>query len=168
MGKFLEARAKELVSGGLLVIGMCGIPRGLPFSNLADSVMYTSMAEVLIQMQSQGLITEEQVDTFNIPIYSASPEEVTFLVEKNGCFIVESIELMNPAAWLKRAVNVEDVRQWMICIKATMGSLFINHFGDHILDVFFDRLTEKLVGLTEKIESSYREKLMLFFALKRK
>ncbi|XP_010415411.1 PREDICTED: probable S-adenosylmethionine-dependent methyltransferase At5g38780 [Camelina sativa] len=168
MGKFLEVRAKELVSGGLLVVGMCGIPKGMPFSNLADSVMYTSMAEVLIQMQSQGLITEEQADTFNIPIYSASPEEVTFLVETNGCFTVESMELMNPAAWLKRAVNVEDVRQWMICIKATMGSLFINHFGDHILDVFFDRLTEKLVGLTEKIESSYREKLMLFFALKRK
>ncbi|EOA34849.1 hypothetical protein CARUB_v10022430mg [Capsella rubella] len=168
MGKFLEARAKELVSGGLLVVGMCGIPKGMPFSNLADGIMYTSMAEVLIQMQSKGLITEEQVDTFNIPIYSPSPEEVTFLVEKNGCFTIESMELMNPAAWLKRPMNVEDVRQWMVCIKATMGSLFINHFGDHVLDEIFDRLTVKLVGLTEKIESSYREKLMMFFALKRK
>ena len=55
-----------------------------------------------------------------------------------------------------------------VCIKATMGSLFINHFGDHLLDDIFDRLTTKLVGLTEKVESSYREKVMLFFALKRK
>ncbi|KAL1223652.1 Loganic acid O-methyltransferase [Cardamine amara subsp. amara] len=168
MENFLEARAKEIVSGGLLVVGMCGIPKGMSFSNLTDSIMYTSMADVLIQMQFQGLISEEQVDTFNIPIYSASPEEVTVLVEKNGCFSVESIELMDPTAWLKRPMNVEDVKQWMVCIKATMGSLFINHFGHHLLDDIFERLTAKLVGLTEKIESSYREKGMLYFALKRK
>ena len=114
------------------------------------------------------MISEEQVDTFNIPIYSASPEEVTVLVEKNGCFTVESMELMDPTAWLKRPMNVEDVRHWMVCIKATMGSLFINHFGEHLLDDVFDRLTVKLVGLTEKIESSYREKVMFFFALQRK
>lgn len=53
MEKFLEARAKEIVSGGLLVVGMCGIPQEMSFSNLADSIMYTSMADVLIQMQSQ-------------------------------------------------------------------------------------------------------------------
>lgn len=53
MEKFLEARAKEIVSGGLLVVGMCGIPKAMPFSNLADSIMYTSMADVLIQMHSQ-------------------------------------------------------------------------------------------------------------------
>lgn len=168
MEKFLEARATEIVSGGLLVVGMCGIPKGMPFSNLADSIMYTSMADVLTQMHSEGLISEEQVDTFNIPIYSATPEEVTVLVVKNGCFTVESMELMDPTAWLKRPTNVEDVRHWMVCIKATMGSLFINHFGEHLLDDVFDRLTAKLVGLTEKIESSYREKVMLFFALQRK
>ncbi|CAN8238750.1 unnamed protein product [Cochlearia groenlandica] len=168
MEKFLEGRAKEIVSGGLLVVGMCGIPHGMDFSNLGDSVMYDSMAHVLIEMQSQGLVSEEQVDTFNIPIYSASPEEVTILVEKNGFFAVESMELMDPTAWLKRPMNDEDVRQWMVCIKATMGSLFISHFGEHLLDGIFERLTTKLVGLTEKIESSYREKVMLFFALKRK
>ena len=75
---------------------------------------------------------------------------------------------MDPTTWLKRPMDEEDVRQWMVCIKATMGSLFINHFGDHLLDDIFDRLTTKLVGLTEKVESSYREKVMLFFALKRK
>lgn len=53
MEKFLEARAKEIVSGGLLIVGMCGIPKEMPFSNLSDSIMYTSMADVLIQMQSQ-------------------------------------------------------------------------------------------------------------------
>ena len=108
------------------------------------------------------------MDTFNVPIYSASPEEVAVLVEKNGCFTIEFMELMDPTAWLKRPMDVEDVRQWIVCIKATMGSLFINHFGDHLLDDIFDRLTTKLVGLTEKVESSYREKVMLFFALKRK
>lgn len=56
MEKFLEARAKEIVSGGLLVVGMCGIPKEMPFSNLADSIMYTSMADVLIQMQSQVIL----------------------------------------------------------------------------------------------------------------
>lgn len=53
MEKFLEARATEIVSGGLLVVGMCGIPKGMPFSNLADSIMYTSMADVLTQMHSE-------------------------------------------------------------------------------------------------------------------
>lgn len=56
MEKFLEARAKEIVSGGLLIVGMCGIPKEMPFSNLSDSIMYTSMADVLIQMQSLVII----------------------------------------------------------------------------------------------------------------
>ncbi|XP_010531662.1 PREDICTED: probable S-adenosylmethionine-dependent methyltransferase At5g38780 [Tarenaya hassleriana] len=168
MEEFLEARAKEIVPGGLVVVGMCGIPRGIPFSNLAAGIMYETMADVLHDMRSEGLVTEDQIDTFNLPIYHASPEEVRDSVEKNGSFTIEIMELMDPSAWLKWRMNSEDVREWTRCIRATMGTFFITQFGEYVTEEILERLTTRLIDVTDKLEDSYREKIMLFFALKRK
>lgn len=48
--KFLDARAKELVGGAMLVIIMSGIPVDLPFSSTANGVMFEFMASILMEM----------------------------------------------------------------------------------------------------------------------
>lgn len=45
---------------------------------------------------SQGLIHEDQVDSFNLPFYTASLGMMAGLVERNGHFSIERLELTNP------------------------------------------------------------------------
>ncbi|KAF5442836.1 hypothetical protein F2P56_035453 [Juglans regia] len=129
---FLNARAKELVPGGMM-----------------------------------GLINEDEVDSFNIPFYAASPEEMTGLVERNGYFSIERMELTNPATWL--GSGPIDIRAWMMHVRAAMEGIFTEHFSrPEIIDQMFQQMTEKLSDCSEDLKSRSQEKVQLFVVLKRK
>lgn len=110
-------------------------------------------------------MSEDQVDGFNLPLYAASPEEMSDLVERNGEFSIEKMELTNPASWLKGPV---DIRDWVIHMRAVLEKLFTTHFGSEIIDEFFERLVKSLSAISNQIESSYREGIQLLAVLKRK
>ncbi|PHT60467.1 putative caffeine synthase 2 [Capsicum baccatum] len=48
----------------------------------------------------QGMLDESLFDTFNLPMYFPSPEDMTKVVEKNGCFSIEIMELTYPKSKL--------------------------------------------------------------------
>ena len=89
----------------------------------------------------QGLISEDQVDSFNLPYYAASPEEVAGLVEKNGYFSIERMELTNPATVLEGPI---DIRAWIMHVRAAMEGMFTKHFARETMDEIFERLIKKL------------------------
>ncbi|KDP38136.1 hypothetical protein JCGZ_04779 [Jatropha curcas] len=47
---FLNARAKEIVPGGLLIVVMPSIPDGMPYSELANGILYNCFSSVLLDM----------------------------------------------------------------------------------------------------------------------
>lgn len=104
------------------------------------------------------------MDSFNLPFYAASPDEMTEIVERNGFFNIERMELDDPAAWLKRRINIP---QWVVHVRAAMEESFRKHFGGEVLDEFFDRLTKKLSMFSDELELKYREKTLLLVVLKR-
>ncbi|KAG6765985.1 hypothetical protein POTOM_030049 [Populus tomentosa] len=161
MENFLNARSKELVSGGMIVIIRQGIPNGMLYSELQNGVMFECMSLSLTDM---GVVSEAQVDSFNLPFYAASPEEMAEIVERNGFFNVERMELNDPAAWLKRRINIPE---WVVHVRAAMEESFRQHFGGEVLDEFFDRLTKKLSKFSDELELKYREKTLLLVVLKR-
>lgn len=112
----------------------------------------------------KGVVSEAQVDSFNLPFYAASPEEMAEIVERNGFFNVERMELNDPAAWLKRRINIPE---WVVHVRAAMEESFRQHFGGEVLDEFFDRLTKKLSKFSDELELKYREKTLLLVVLKR-
>lgn len=113
----------------------------------------------------QGLVSEAQVNSFNLPIYATSPEEMTELIERNCHFSIETMELIDPAAWLKGRINIQE---WVVHVRAAMQELFSKHFGEEITDGIFNRLIIKLTECSDQLESKYREKTLLFVVLKRK
>ncbi|XVF03023.1 hypothetical protein REPUB_Repub04eG0224700 [Reevesia pubescens] len=147
MEEFLNARAKEVVIGGMMIMIMPGIPNGMPSSQLAASLMYEFMSYCLMDMANEGLISEDQVDSFNLPIYTPSPEEMAGLVEKNGHFTIENLELTNPASLVDGRV---DINAWVIHVRAAMEGMFTKHFCSHTIDEMFDRLTKKLSKFSEQ------------------
>jgi hypothetical protein len=37
----------------------------------------------------QGKVKEEEVDSFNLPVYNMSPEKLEVTMDGNGCFSIE-------------------------------------------------------------------------------
>ncbi|CAL4925873.1 unnamed protein product [Urochloa decumbens] len=89
-GRFLAARAEEVVPGGRMVLSLWGRPD----KDLASSQdMYPELiAEILQDMASRGVIPAEEVDAFNEPFYSPCLEEVRAAVEREGSFEVVAME----------------------------------------------------------------------------
>lgn len=113
----------------------------------------------------QGLVTEEQVDSFNLPIYIPSPEEMTFRITQNGDFTIEAMELTNPSPSTGGPI---DVRAWMTHVRVAMEVMFLEHFQKDTIDKLFARLCAKLSEASDELEATYRDGIQLFLVLKRK
>ncbi|PHT60461.1 hypothetical protein CQW23_02824 [Capsicum baccatum] len=48
----------------------------------------------LIDLVNEGMLDESLFDSFNLPMYFPSPEDMTKVVEKNDCFSIEIMELI--------------------------------------------------------------------------
>ena len=89
----------------------------------------------------QGVVLEEKVDSFNIPVYYMSPQELEAAVEGNGCFNIEKIENL-PSA-LADGVAIE-ARVLAYHMRAALEGLIKQQFGEEILDELFDLCCKKL------------------------
>ncbi|XP_007045550.2 PREDICTED: probable S-adenosylmethionine-dependent methyltransferase At5g38100 [Theobroma cacao] len=165
MEGFLDARAKELVSGGMMVIITLGCPNGMPYAHLAAGIMFDCLESCLNDMAKGGLLSENQVDSFNLPVYAPSPKEKTELVERNGCFSIERLELTN---WRTEADPRGDLRACVMHVRAGFESIIRKHFGNDIIDDLFERLLKEVKESFHLIQSSYMGGTQLSVILKRK
>ncbi|KAM1085013.1 hypothetical protein ACFX13_011007 [Malus domestica] len=165
MTAFLEARAQELVVGGMMVIIMQAIPNGTPPSRIPNGIMFDFLGSTLMEIAKEGLISEGEVDSFNIPTYNTTPKEMMEVIERNGCFSIARIESTSPWSKAGHMINGPGLTMQL---RAGMEGVFKTHFGTEITDQMFDRVYEKSGELIHKIESSCKEGTQLFLALKRK
>ncbi|XP_061359794.1 loganic acid O-methyltransferase-like [Gastrolobium bilobum] len=165
-GNFLDARAIELVPGGMLVIVTKGVPNGMPFSDTMNGMLYDCMGSVLMEISNEGLFDESQVDSFNLPYYAPSPEEMTKMIEVNGQFSIERMELTNPAPWLKSISHT--IPECISHMRAAMDGIFTRQFGNEVTNEMFQRLIKHLSDKSELLNTKYRDKTQFFIVLKRK
>ncbi|KAA8521653.1 hypothetical protein F0562_012357 [Nyssa sinensis] len=164
MDNFLNVRAKEIVIGGMMVFVMTATPDGVRRSKTGGGILYDTLWPSLMDMAKAGLVNEAQVDSFNLPVYAASPKEMTELVEKNGNF---SIEIMQPTDPLLRIDDPIDMQMCTMHIRAAVEEIIRKHFGSEIIDELFDRFYQK-AAVYSQMDSSYKKGNLLFLALKRK
>lgn len=53
MENFLNARAKEVVPGGMMVMIFAGIPKGKPYSEIPTGIMYDFISRILMNMVTE-------------------------------------------------------------------------------------------------------------------
>ncbi|KAH7528620.1 hypothetical protein FEM48_Zijuj05G0091500 [Ziziphus jujuba var. spinosa] len=92
---------------------------------------------MLLLISLKGLISKDKIDTFNLPMYSPSPEELRKLIQKNGCF--EIVKLDEQPGGSVPLPSAEGCR-------AGLETLISNHFGSEIIEQFFDRYAKKVEG----------------------
>ncbi|PKI46849.1 hypothetical protein CRG98_032787 [Punica granatum] len=93
MRDFFNARVQEIVSGGIMAFIVPGTQDGVPHSQVPLGVNLDILGLSLMDMAKEGIIKESDVDSLNLPIYTATPQEMTELVNTNGCFDIERMEL---------------------------------------------------------------------------
>jgi jasmonate O-methyltransferase len=87
----------------------------------------------------QGIIKEEKLNTFNLPVYYPSSSEVKLEVLTEGSFTINQLEASEV-----NLSELDDGYNLAQCIRAVAEPLLISHFGRDITKEVFNRF-QKIV-----------------------
>ncbi|KAG6625358.1 loganic acid O-methyltransferase-like [Carya illinoinensis] len=138
---FLHARAQEVVCGGLIALIFAGRPNGAPHSQTPHTFIFNLLGSCLMDMARKSKVSEEKVDSFNIPTYWMSPQELEAAVHRNGEFRIERMEK------LPGVINFRDLSKSQVIasnLRAVLEGLIKAHFGDVILEELFELFRNKV------------------------
>ncbi|XP_043692885.1 S-adenosyl-L-methionine:benzoic acid/salicylic acid carboxyl methyltransferase 2-like [Telopea speciosissima] len=180
---FLRSRYEELVPGGHMVLTILGRKSVDDEFNRDFCSLMELLANSLNDLVSEGLIEEGKVDSFNMPIYTPCPEEVKKIIQKEGLFELEKLEVFdvnwdpnddnsynnNNEEEEFKFDNFSSAKNGVRCVRAVTESLLVHNFGEDIMDNLFQRYT-KIVADHLSMENA-REKskyVSLLISMKRK
>ncbi|KAF3437214.1 hypothetical protein FNV43_RR19967 [Rhamnella rubrinervis] len=136
MESFLNARAHEVVHGGLVALLLPGCPNETPHSELFFNKATELIGTCLMDMAKKGIISEEKVDSFNIPTFNPSMQQLEAVVKRNGCFSIEMVDAIPQKKPQPKALSST--------MRSGMEGMTKKHFGDEFdLDMLFDLLSKK-------------------------
>ncbi|CAJ2635641.1 unnamed protein product [Trifolium pratense] len=153
---FLKCRAQELVEGGCLFVTLIGRQSEDPSSKECSSV-WDLMSMALNDMVLQGIINEEKLKDFNIPIYYPSLSEVKLEILTEGSFVINQLE--SSQIILNELDNYEDAFEFTSkipgslkndgysvaqCIRAVAEPLLVSHFGEDVTKEVFNRFQKNV------------------------
>ncbi|XP_077234492.1 gibberellic acid methyltransferase 2-like [Tasmannia lanceolata] len=156
---FLQCRREEIVEGGMLFILMAGRPGSQPPENqLGDPVsrakhpFTNSMDQAWEDLLNEGLIDEEKRDTFNIPAYMRSIDEVKAAFDQCNGFKIQILEHHKIAEhskekqeeWIRDPVSYGQFKANLV--RATMKSIFEAHLGPDLSEELFKRFERRAAG----------------------
>ncbi|KAK6917181.1 SAM dependent carboxyl methyltransferase, partial [Dillenia turbinata] len=157
MESFLHARAEETVPGGLISILMTGRQDGMHPSKSIYGPLLQNLESSLVDMANEGLVDKDQLDKFNVPVYSPSATEIRSLVQRNGCFSIARLEELNDGH-----LSILSAAE----IRAVSEEIISKAFGNEILDELYDRYAKKVEDLSP-IKDEEGLAVQLFILLKR-
>ncbi|CAE6202045.1 unnamed protein product [Arabidopsis arenosa] len=140
MGSFLEARAEEIVSGGLMILsGQC-LPDGIPKALTWQGVVIDMIGDCLMDMAKLGITSKEKIELFSLPTYIPHISEFKANIEQNENFRIETMEeISHPMDYMPLT---NDFITSMF--RAILNTIIEEHFGDGVVDELFERLAKKL------------------------
>uniref|UniRef100_A0A0E0K4I3 Jasmonate O-methyltransferase n=1 Tax=Oryza punctata TaxID=4537 RepID=A0A0E0K4I3_ORYPU len=164
--QFLALRHDELVSGGQMVLTFLGrknrdVLRG------EVSYMFGLLAQALQSLVQEGRVEEEKLDTFNLPFYSPSVDEVKAVIRQSELFDIGHIQLFE-SNWDPQddmddsddddVTTLDSVRSGVNvarCIRAVLEPLIARHFGGCIVDDLFDMYARNVAKHLEQVKTKY-------------
>ncbi|KAK0591680.1 hypothetical protein LWI29_006283 [Acer saccharum] len=147
---FLRSRAQEMVPDvGRVVLILHGRLSADPTSKDSHTP-WEHFSDAISHLVSKGLIDEERLDSFDVPYYTPSQEEVKEMIDKEGSFAVDLMETF--------AIDVGDKDIWSDAtscannIRSFTEPMISHHFGVEILDELYDKITDLIVQDFAKTE----------------
>ncbi|KAG8366687.1 hypothetical protein BUALT_Bualt17G0105400 [Buddleja alternifolia] len=164
---FMEARAVEMVDGGLMALLVPAVPAvwnpKTEYTILCD--VNLNLGSCLMDMAKEGKISETKIDTFNIPHYFTTPQQLREILERsNDSFTIERMETLNNAA----GKNTDGtIKARAASKRAVHERLLADHFGIEIIDELFDRYMKKLADSPVFLNPDNDKTIVILAVLKR-
>ncbi|TKY69485.1 Monomethylxanthine methyltransferase 1 [Spatholobus suberectus] len=149
---FLKSRSDELKSGGIMVLTFIGREKAHEISS-----PWVVIGMVLKDMVLEGLVEEAKLDSFNLPIYGPTIEEVRQVIEAEGSFTLQTLKTFK-LGW--EATLQGEVSDYVVdskvrgefrakTIRAVFEPLLTAEFGKDVMDELFSRFAKKVSQLIE-------------------
>ncbi|KAL3636988.1 Indole-3-acetate O-methyltransferase 1 [Castilleja foliolosa] len=160
---FLRARSKEIRRGGSMFLVSLGRTCSDPTDQGGAGLLFaTHFQDAWDDLVQEGLITSEKRDNFNIPVYAASLDEFKEIVETEGSFVINKLEVFRGGSPLvvDHPDDAAEIGQALATTcRSVSGVLVDAHIGDHLSDVLFSRVasrgTRNANELKEKLQFSH-------------
>ncbi|KAL5831838.1 hypothetical protein ACOSQ4_017192 [Xanthoceras sorbifolium] len=144
---FLSLRSEEIIVGGRMILTF--ISRRIPDPSSKDCCYILELlTKSFLELVDEGLVEAAKVDSFDIPCYHPCEEDVRDIVEKEGSFNLNKLEIFevnwdpsddpnNKEFVFNKYRSGKNVAN---CIRAvTEPMLLACHFGKSIIDTLFNR-----------------------------
>ncbi|XP_047306330.1 probable jasmonic acid carboxyl methyltransferase 2 [Impatiens glandulifera] len=143
---FINKRSHEILPSGRMVLTFLG--RSIPDPSSNDCCcLWELLAQSLLDVVSQRLIKEEDVDSFNLPIYTPYIDEVKEIIMNDMSFDVKKIAIFKHN-W-DQDDNDDKKKSGEIVvnfIRAVTQSILVTHFGELFLNNVFKRYAERVTN----------------------
>lgn len=158
---FLKLRYNELVSNGQMVLTFLGrknkdVLRG------ELSCMWGLLAQALQSLVQQRRVEEEKLNSFNLPFYSPSVDEVKAVIKQSELFDINHIELFesnwDPHDDLDGDLVLDSIQSGVNVaksIRAVVEPLIAHQFGKYILDDLFEIYAQNVAKHLKKVKTKY-------------
>lgn len=103
---------------------------------------------------TQGLITSEERDSFNIPVYAPSLEDFKEVVEADGSFAINKLEVFRGGSPLvvSQPDDANEVgRALANSCRSVCGVLVDAHIGDSLSNALFSRVQTRAAASANQI-----------------
>ncbi|KAL3631382.1 hypothetical protein CASFOL_024366 [Castilleja foliolosa] len=166
LNSFLEARAVEMVAGGLMALIVPGVPEF--WNTLTEYTIHTgfdTLGSCLVDMAKKGRLSEAKVDSFNFPFYFSTLQQMNAILESNQSFSIEKMEILNNPG----LHTFSDPRICAAGLRAVTERLLTNHFGSELnIDELFQLFMKKLEILPFFGNTENDKTIVILAVLKRK
>jgi len=95
----------------------------------------------------KGLIDQQKLDTFKLPIYAPQADELKQIIEDNGCFTIEVFENIIHA----KGEYPLDPEFLTVSFKVTVGGSVASLFGQDGMEKTFELVKEKTQEMLPQI-----------------
>ncbi|KQK11430.1 inactive anthranilate O-methyltransferase 1 [Brachypodium distachyon] len=157
---FLELRAKELVPGGQMVVSL----GGRHSNDIASKSIRPCEAlyEILHVMDSEGVVDKTKIDSFYVPIYGPSDEELREVIQDEGSFFIREMLVHDLTSGIDRALITAS---WYANhMRAAFEPIVVQHFGEVNMDEFV-RAAEQRWSLEGSLQDELSRRTLALVAV---
>ncbi|RZC66453.1 hypothetical protein C5167_010142 [Papaver somniferum] len=151
---FLQSRSDELVVGGRMVLILLGRKESDHCNERGNAFLWALFAKAMTLLVSQGEVTEEKLDSYEVHFYAPSKDEIEDEVNKQGSFEIDQLEMFETERPGSGGMKDGEVLSYgtmvSMAARAIQESMLQYHFGeglniDHLFDVYAKLLDEEIV-----------------------
>ncbi|XP_019193098.1 PREDICTED: indole-3-acetate O-methyltransferase 1-like [Ipomoea nil] len=147
MTAFLRARSVEMKIGGSMFLAFIGRTSEDPTDQGGAGLIFGShYQDAWDDLVQEGLITSEERDSFNIPVFASSVQEFKELVEAEGSYHIDMLQIFKGGSPLvvSHPEDATEVGQALAnSCRSISGVLVDAHIGEELSNELFSRVARR-------------------------